>query len=127
MKFKIMRSIYLIPFICLTALSITAQADSLHKCQAVEYAELKDMDTFQLVLRISRYHTNYKLLATLKDMPRTSSEKQEYENTLATCRSEAQRIAAIANKRKNLSKSGDYGICDKECEEFSFLRYPKSK
>ena len=63
----------------------TVHAAPLNSCDVVEYAELKDMDTETLVMRIDTYHSNSKFLQIQRGAA-TAREASDISEAQNTCR-----------------------------------------
>lgn len=90
------------------------------KCNVVEYAELKDMSTSFLVLEIAQNFRYYELLKISLKVANTS-ELAKYKDEIDICKRQAERMAAIANKRKDFNRI-EPAYCKDECRKFSTLR-----
>lgn len=85
------------------------------KCRVVEYAELRDMSTSELIslgnsfltgLELRQISLDYDLKASsLSNDPIHAVRARQTAQDLEQCISEADRIAAIVRKRKDLKKT----------------------
>lgn len=85
------------------------------KCRVVEYAELKDMSTDELLrlgdsfvsnLELRQISLDYDLKASgLSSDPTHAIRAQQKAQDLEQCKSEADRIASLVKKRKDLKRA----------------------